>query len=275
RSSTEDLLAIINDILDFSKIEAGKMEIEAIAFDPRETLREALRPIALQAHKKGLELAFDIQETVPQFVIRDPGRLRQVLLNLVGNAIKFPEAGTVRVRITRPSDEKEPEVHFEVIDTGIGIPAEKQAIIFTPFSQADGSTTRKYGGTGLGLAIVTQLVDMMGGRLWVESEVGKGSTFHFTLGLPSARPHPPEARPVQPECLKDLDVLVVDDNATNRRILAETVRSWGARPQTASGGEEALEQLEVARLAGSPFALVLLDVQMTGLSGLETAEAIL
>src|SRR5262249_32772393 len=138
RSSTEDLLAIINDILDFSKIEAGKMEIEAIAFDPRETLREALRPIALQAHKKGLELAFDIQETVPQFVIGDPGRLRQVLVTLVGNAIKFTEAGTVTVRITRPSDEKEPEVHFEVIDTGIGIPAEKQAIIFTPFSQADG-----------------------------------------------------------------------------------------------------------------------------------------
>jgi two-component system sensor histidine kinase/response regulator len=276
RSSTEALLAIINDILDFSKIEAGKMEIEAIPFDPRGTLQEALRPLALQAHKKGLELAFDIQELVPEAVIGDPGRLRQVLVNLVGNAIKFTEAGTVTVKITRLAGDRDlVELHFEVIDTGIGIPADKQNIIFDPFSQADGSTTRKYGGTGLGLAIVTQLVEMMGGRLWVESEEGKGSTFHFTLSLSSARHEDLRELPVRPECLRDLDVLVVDDNATNRKILVEMVRAWGARPQAASGGREALEMIEAARQAGAPFPLVLLDVQMPGMNGFETAEAIL
>src|SRR4029450_6665302 len=273
RSSTEALLAIINDILDFSKIEAGKMETEAIPFDPRGTLQEALRPLALQAHKKGLELAFDIQELVPEAVIGDPGRLRQVLVNLVGNAIKFTEAGTVTVKITRLAGDRDlVELHFEVIDTGIGIPADKQNIIFDPFSQADGSTTRKYGGTGLGLAIVTQLVEMMGGRLWVESEEGKGSTFHFTLSLSSARHEDLRELPVRPECLRDLDVLVVDDNATNRKILVEVGRAWGARPAAASGGREALEMIEAARQAGAPFPLVLLDVQMPGMNGFETAE---
>jgi PAS domain S-box-containing protein len=276
RSSTEALLAIINDILDFSKIEAGKMEIEAIAFDPRETLREALRPLVLQAHKKGLELVFDIQETVPGVVIGDPGRLRQVLVNLVGNAIKFTADGSVTVRLTRSEGERSlAEVHFEVIDTGIGIPADKQGIIFDPFSQADGSTTRRYGGTGLGLAIVTQLVEIMGGRLWVESEEGKGSTFHFTLAFSESRHETIEERPVLLEALRDLDVLVVDDNATNRKILVETVRGWGARPLSASDGKECLESLERARLAGAPVPLVLLDVQMPGISGFETAEAIL
>jgi len=276
RSSTEALLAIINDILDFSKIEAGKMEIEAIAFDPRGALREALRPLTLQAHKKGLELALDVQEQVPEIVIGDPGRLRQVLVNLVGNAIKFTESGSVTVRISPSLGERDlVELHFEVIDTGIGIPSEKQSIIFDPFSQADGSTTRKYGGTGLGLAIVTQLVEMMGGRLWVESEAGKGSTFHFTLDLPSVPQEALEEGTARRERLRGLDVLVVDDSATNRKILVETVRAWGARPHPASGADDAMETLETARRGGAPFPLVLLDMQTPGAGSLDVAERIL
>ncbi len=279
RKSADSLMAVINDILDFSKIEAGKMDLERVAFDLREVVGDALATLALRAHQKGLELACHISSGVPAAVVGDPQRLRQVLVNLVGNAIKFTDGGEVLVSVELQNDldSDNPQsaichLQFSVRDTGIGIPPEKQRLIFDPFAQADGSSTRRYGGTGLGLTISARLVEMMGGRLTVESEPGHGSTFGFTL--PFTITDEPTGRPAQPERVRGLPVLVVDDNATNRRILVETLAQWEMQPIAVDSGEAALRILEEANADGDPFALVILDAQMPGMDGFTLAERI-
>ncbi|HTU93278.1 MAG TPA: response regulator, partial [Gemmataceae bacterium] len=297
KKSADALLSVINDILDFSKIEAGKLELEYSPFDLRDSLGDMLNTLALRAHQKGLELACHIAPEAPETVIGDPVRLRQILINLVGNAIKFTERGEVvvdvalsRLAATRrgageqcalPSGSRLNEenadlcsLHFSVRDTGIGIAADKQEMIFEAFAQADGSTTRRYGGTGLGLAISSRLVQRMGGRIWVESELGKGSTFHFTARFAphgAALDRPPRQEPGR---LRGLSVLVVDDNATNRFILAETLTHWQMRPTTVENAAAALEALEAAYQAGEPFTLVLLDAHMPEMDGFMLAERI-
>jgi len=274
RSSAEYLLTVINGILDFSKIEAGKLEIEQIDFRLRDCVEETAGTLALRAHKKGLELACHVLPDVPDALVGDPGRLRQILVNLVGNAIKFTERGEVVVKVEVESqNEDRVNLHFAVSDTGIGIPADKLGLLFAPFSQVDSSTTRKYGGTGLGLAISAQLAQLMGGRAWVESDVGRGSTFHFTAAFLRSQNSPPIV-PLQAMPLSGLPVLVVDDNATNRRILHEILTSWNMQPTVVAGGREALAALDQARRAGSPFALVLLDGMMPEIDGFELAARI-
>ncbi len=275
RDCANSLLTIINDILDFSKIEARKLHIEAVDFPLRDNLWQALQPLTLRAHEKGLEIICHVPPAVPDRLIGDPTRLRQVLVNLVGNAIKFTERGEIVIHVTQ----EEPSgpgirLHFAISDTGIGISAEKIKTIFDPFTQADGSTTRKYGGTGLGLTISTQLVALMGGRMWVESTTGKGSTFHFTArcGLSAATTEPPSSLPQ--ESLRGLRVLVVDDNATNRRILEETLISWGMIPTVAASGPAALALLDDVACRGEPFSLVILDGQMPEMDGFALAETI-
>ncbi len=274
KSSADHLLEVINDILDFSKIEAGKLDIEPIDFRLRDSLDDTLATLAMRAHKKGLELADDVRSDVPDALVGDPGRLRQVVVNLVGNAIKFTERGEVVVRVEIESAADGAVcLHFAVSDTGIGIPRDKQDRLFQAFSQVDTSTTRRYGGTGLGLAISSQLVQMMGGRIWLNSESGWGSTFHFTarFGLSSAA----ETRSVLGfESLHNLHVLVVDDNATNRRILQEMLTNWRMKPTVVDGGPSALAALEQAQAAGQPFALVLLDSMMPEMDGFDLAERI-
>jgi PAS domain S-box-containing protein len=273
RSSAQALLVILNDVLDFSKIEAGRLELETIPFRCRDLFRDTLRPLAVQAHAKGLELACEIAPELPDSLRGDPGRLRQILLNLVGNAIKFTERGEVAVRLdVERLDEDEVRVHFEIADTGIGIPASKKDLIFDAFAQADGSTTRKYGGTGLGLAIVSQLVGMMDGRVWVESEPERGSRFHCTLALSVERNGQPPLGVEGPENLASLRVLVVDDNATSRRILSSMLESWGIRTVCAADGEEALAALRESSERGTSFDLVLLDARMPTADGFEIAR---
>jgi signal transduction histidine kinase/CheY-like chemotaxis protein len=271
RQSADSLLTIINDILDFSKIEAGKLSLERIAFDPRECIGEVLESLGLRADTKGLELIGRVATDVPATVLGDPTRFRQILLNLAANAIKFTERGEVAVHIELQSCAGDQVgLHGSVVDTGIGIPPEKQQAIFDAFEQVDGSTTRRYGGTGLGLAIAAQLVELMGGRIWVESRPGLGSTFHFTLQL-GAAPDGGENAPAVPTPLRDLDCLVVDDNATNRRFLHEVLTHWGARPVLADGGAAALESARRAREAGHPFRLVLLDAHLPDVDGFTVA----
>jgi len=271
KDSGDTLLALINEILDFSKIEAGKLDLEPINFDLRETLEDAVLTLGLRAHQKGLELACHIQSDVPDGLIGDPGRLRQVVLNLLGNAIKFTDKGEVVLRIAVKSlSEDGVCLDCTVIDTGIGIPREKQGLIFEAFTQADNSTTRNYGGTGLGLAISAELVELMGGVIWVESEVGHGSRFHFTVrfGLQEDVSAKPSAHELN---MRGLPVLVVDDNATNRKILQETLLRWEMAPTLACTGEECLAELERAAAWGRPFSLLLLDANMPGLDGLSVA----
>ncbi|HMF18109.1 MAG TPA: response regulator [Gemmataceae bacterium] len=288
KSSADALLTIINDILDFSKIEAGKVELERLHFGLRDSLGETLKILAQRAHRKGLELACFISNDVPDELAGDPGRLRQIIVNLVGNAIKFTEKGEVLVSVEMMNDERGTMdqnddasvhhssfivLHFTVHDTGIGVPADKRERIFKEFEQADTSTTREYGGTGLGLAIAARLAQMMGGRIWVESEVGEGSTFHFTAnfaveGIPGGR------HPVNLVEIHGLPVLIVDDNATNRRILTEMLRNWHMQPTAVDNGAAALEALERAHHEGRPFRLVLLDGHMPGMDGFALAERI-
>jgi two-component system sensor histidine kinase/response regulator len=273
KTSTHSLLTVINDILDFSKIEAGKLDLDAIDFSLQEAIAGATRTIALRAHEKGLELAFEVSEDVPDALMGDPGRLRQVVVNLLGNAVKFTEAGEVLVRVDKESGTDENvDLHFSICDTGIGIPADKQKLIFSAFAQADGSTTRKYGGTGLGLAICSQLVEMMGGRIWVESEEGKGSTFHFAarFGLSDQR----SPAPREPANLEGIRTLIVDDNHTNRRILLELLTRWHMKPTAVESGEQALDVLRRTRRKGEAFTLVLLDASMPGMDGFAVAEQI-
>ncbi|HZC25202.1 MAG TPA: response regulator, partial [Candidatus Binatia bacterium] len=276
KSSGDSLLGVINDILDFSKVESGKLDLELIDFHLPDAVAETMKALSLRAHKKGLEIAYEIAPEVPENVIGDPGRLRQILTNLVGNAIKFTEQGEVITRVALETRENTNFVlHFTVADTGIGIPREKHALVFEAFAQADGSTTRNYGGTGLGLSICSRLVALMNGKIWLESDVGKGSVFHFTaeLGISSAVAHAPEVSAGVAD-LKDLPVLIVDDNAANRRILETTTKGWGMRPTTAESGNAALEAIQTAGRSESPFALVLIDGSMPGMDGFELAECI-
>jgi PAS domain S-box-containing protein len=282
KKSAESLLAVINDILDFSKIEAGKLDLDCSAFPLRDTLGETLDTLALPAHQKGLELACHVAADVPDDLVGDAGRLRQVLVNLVGNAIKFTEHGEVILRVRREAVEGDQvRLHFTVTDTGIGVPPDKQGALFQAFSQVDASTTRRHGGTGLGLAISSRLAEMMGGRMWFEGrpaggngEAAGGSAFHFTVrcGLPPAPARRPA--PAGPEQLRGLPVLVVDDNATNRLILEETLAHWHMRPTAVAGGPEALAALGRAAAAGEPFALALIDVHMPRMDGFMLAEEI-
>jgi signal transduction histidine kinase/CheY-like chemotaxis protein len=275
RLSAESLLTVINDVLDFSKIEAGKLDIESIPFNLRESLGETTKALGFRAHQKGLELICEVQPDVPEFVLGDPGRIRQIVVNLIGNSIKFTERGEVLLSVAQVSESSDSALlHFAVKDTGIGIPAEKQQRVFEAFSQADDSMARKYGGTGLGLAICTRLVGMMGGRIWVESQLDHGSTFHFTLRLtiqsaPSTRP-----TPLQPQELRNLPVLIVDDNFTNRRVLLGMLNEWGMRPTAVEGARAALQALEIAKSTGRSFPLILLDAQMPEMDGFALAAVI-
>jgi signal transduction histidine kinase/CheY-like chemotaxis protein len=275
RTSGESLLSIINDILDFSKIEAGKFTLESCEFNIDEILQEVMRMMAVPAHDKRLELLYDNRIEKPEIVLGDPGRLRQVVVNLLGNAIKFTDVGEVSLAVVDlQQNDHGLAVHFSVSDTGIGISREWQDRIFAAFVQADGSHTRRFGGTGLGLSISSRLVGFMGGRIWVDSEVGRGSTFHFTINF--ALPNSPRgrARIPEPESLHDLTVLVVDDNATNRRILRETLLTWHMRPVLADSGKHALEIMRQHALGGDRFALILLDAQMPGMDGFTLARQI-
>jgi PAS domain S-box-containing protein len=272
RDSAEALLAIINDILDFSKIEAGKLELEGAAFDLRECVEGALDLLAAQAAKKGLELAYVMAESVPEMVISDVTRLRQILINLLSNAVKFTEQGEVVLTLrARPVDEKNHELHVSVRDSGIGISEDRLYRLFRSFSQLDASTTRRYGGTGLGLAISKRLCEMMGGTMWVESELGKGSTFHFTFraeGAPDVRPRA-YLEGEQPK-LRGKRLLVVDDHTTNRRIVAEYARAWGMAVRCAASPLEALAWLR----DGEPFDIALIDMQMPEMDGVALAREI-
>jgi PAS domain S-box-containing protein len=274
RDSAESLLTLLNDILDFSKIEAGKLELETIDFKLRGSIEPALKTLAPRAHEKGLEVNCRFDPDVPDALLGDPSRLRQILLNLLGNALKFTERGEINLTIQRESgNDAATSLHFTVQDTGIGIPAEKQAYIFDAFTQADGSTTRRFGGTGLGLTISRQLVQMMGGRIWVESALGEGTTFHFTasFGISPAAESP---MPLEKAQLKGTRVLVVDDNLTNRRILDCLLTVWGMQPTLAANGEDALRTLAQAYEAHEPFPLVLTDASMPVMDGFQLAEEI-
>jgi signal transduction histidine kinase/CheY-like chemotaxis protein/ligand-binding sensor domain-containing protein len=275
RSSADALLVILNDILDYSKIQAGKIAIDPVAFVLPDLVGDTLKGMAIPAHRKGLELTYEIGADVPNEVIADPVRLRQVLLNLTGNAVKFTHQGEVSVSVTL---DRAPEggnrLHFAVRDTGVGVQPEKQARLFQPFEQADSSITRQYGGTGLGLAISSRIVQLMGGRTWMESTPGAGSTFHFTIGftLPAASGESAASR-VSP-ALARVPVLIIDDNATNRRILEELLRRWGMTSESADCGRAGLDRLHAAAAAGQPFRLVLLDERMPHMSGFEVVERV-
>jgi PAS domain S-box-containing protein len=269
KDSADTLLALINDILDFSKIEAGKLTLDPIPFLLRDTIEEAVLMLALRAHQKGLELVCHLPPNLPNALHGDPGRLRQVVVNLLGNAVKFTEAGEVvasaRLR-SRDDQEHTVEIEFTVTDTGIGIPVEKQGLIFEAFTQADSSTTRTHGGTGLGLAICSQLVGLMGGALQVESQPGSGSKFSFTARF-GCQPAGAVPEPLPQPQLAGMAALIVDDNATNRQILQEFLTSWGMQPTPAASAEEAMSILQAAAAEGHPFPLILLDSIMPETDG--------
>jgi two-component system sensor histidine kinase/response regulator len=274
RSSGESLLTIINDILDFSKIEAGKFTMDSAEFNLDQNLQEVMRVMAVAAHEKGLELLYENRTDLPGRVLGDPGRVRQVVLNLLGNAIKFTASGEVSLAVLEALEEEHAvTVHLAVFDTGIGIAPQWRDRIFDPFVQADGSHTRCHSGTGLGLSICSRLVGFMGGRMWLESELGQGSAFHFTakFTVPDA---PRAAAEMAPESLHGLDVLVVDDNATNRRILYETLLRWHMKPVRADSATMALDTMRRFGEAGDRFALVLLDAHMPGVDGFALARLI-
>jgi signal transduction histidine kinase/DNA-binding response OmpR family regulator len=273
--STEALVTVVNDILDFSKIEAGKLDLESIPFALRANLGETMKALDFRAHRKGLELIYEVRPDVSEALLGDPGRLRQVLVNLIGNAIKFTEQGEILMSVTqRAVSSGTVSLHFAIKDTGIGIPADKVQKIFEPFSQADGSTARKYGGTGLGLTICTKLVEMMNGRIWVESEEGKGATFHFTVSLGIQEKSTPSPAPIAQEQLRGLRVLIVDDNFTNRRMLQSMLAGWGMCCTAVEGGEAAIQALAVAKKTGDLFPLILLDCQMPDIDGFALAGQI-
>ena len=275
KSSSDSLLGVINDILDFSKVESGKLELDVIEFNLHDSVAEMMRALSLKADQKALELAYQIAPDIPSWVVGDPGRLRQILVNLVGNALKFTHEGEVVVCVQCESrGERQLELHFRVIDTGIGIPPEKQSLIFEAFAQADSSTTRHYGGTGLGLAISSQLVELMGGRIWVESTVGKGSTFHFTVRL-GVSENQRRTSGLSPQAdLLQLPLLVVDDNSTNRRILTDMTSTWGMQVVAVESGSAALDAMKKAEEAGKPFRLAIIDGHMPGMDGFELAQQI-
>jgi two-component system, sensor histidine kinase and response regulator len=272
--SADALLNVINDILDFSKIEAGKVDLEIIDFDICECIEDALKTVALRADEKGLELLCEIAHQVPPIVTGDPGRLRQIVLNLIGNAVKFTEKGEVALRVWADViEDNGSTLHFAVRDTGVGIAAEKLDAIFESFSQADTSTTREFGGTGLGLTISRRLVEMMHGRIWVESKLGTGSVFHFTARFDHAKIEAvSKHNPMTPSILVGVNVLIVDDNRTNRRILEGLVTRWGMIPTSASDGEQALELYGLAIESDKPFDLILTDMHMPRMDGFNLVE---
>ncbi|HJY91338.1 MAG TPA: response regulator, partial [Candidatus Acidoferrum sp.] len=274
QGSADALLTLVNDLLDFSKIEARKLQLDHVAFNLRDALEDTMRVLAPRAHQKGLELACHVHPDLPPTLVGDPLRLRQIVVNLVGNAIKFTEQGEVVLRVQAETNHNgDIQLHFSVADTGIGIPPDKQAVIFEAFSQADSSTTRRYGGTGLGLAISAQLVELMRGSIWVESQPGRGSTFHFTARFDVQQPGM-ENLPSRWRTLTDLPVLIVDDNATNRRILEDVFTNWYMRPIAVDGGVAALATLEKSMRTDEPFAVVLLDGHMPDMDGFAVAERI-
>jgi PAS domain S-box-containing protein len=291
RLSAESLLSIINDILDFSKIEAGKLDVESIPFDLHEILSETVKPLSFRAHQKGLALNYVIQPNVPKALLGDPGRIRQVLINLVGNSIKFTEAGEILITVEdQSSDRVTTRLHIAVKDTGVGIPEESQTKIFEAFSQADGSMARKYGGTGLGLTICVRLVELMGGRVWLDSQVGHGSTFHFTIQLLAQKPLA-HSSPLQPNQLRDipiaiaagkssnlspappeiknLRILLAEDNVVNQTIAVRVLEKHGHVVTVADNGQAALHACGT-----QTFDLILMDIQMPGMDGLEATAAI-
>jgi nitrogen fixation negative regulator NifL len=268
KSSAESLLTIINDILDFSKIEAGKLHVEQISFDLHRVIAETLKTLALRAHEKNIELVSEIMPAVPHHVLGDPSRIRQVLINLIGNAIKFTERGEIALHTELTSLlDGEVLIHFAVSDTGIGIPDSKQQLIFDAFAQEDTSTTRRYGGTGLGLSISRRLVELMGGEMWLESEIGQGSTFHFSVRLQlDAQPR----QPISPQIeLRGRHFLIVDDNATNRRVLAGMLAAWDVKTESADSGPAALQ---IMRGTDAVFDCIILDAQMPEMDGYELAR---
>jgi len=293
KMSADSLLALINDILDFSKIEAGKMELEAIDFNLRVTLENAADTLALKAHEKGLELACHIRPDVPTALIGDPGRLRQIIVNIAGNSLKFTEKGEIVIRVEMESESDDSvKLHFMVSDTGIGIPPDKLDSIFNSFEQVDGSITRKYGGTGLGLSITRQFVEMMGGKIHVESPNrfrleedsntrnreprmgGPGSIFHFTICFKLSRSKDISIPRPKPQDLSGMPVLIVDDNYTNRILLQEMMKSWGLVPTITANGKEALDRFNEAFGSGTPYRLILLDMQMPEMDGFDVAKTI-
>jgi signal transduction histidine kinase/CheY-like chemotaxis protein len=276
KSSADSLLTVINDILDFSKIEAGQIDIDPAEFDLRESIGATMKAFAVRAHEKEVELVCDVAADVPGWLVGDAHRLAQIVVNLMGNALKFTHAGEVTVHVAlaaQTAGDSGVTIQFSIQDTGIGIATEQQSRVFEAFRQADGSTTRKYGGTGLGLSISSRLVQRMGGRLWLESEEGIGSTFHFTLpfGIAPARE---SENGLSMGDLAGLPVLVIDDNGTNRRVLEGMARHWRMVPTAVDGGEAALGVLERALDRGTPFRLVLLDANMPGMDGFQVAERI-
>ncbi len=275
KGSADSLLTVINDILDFSKIEAGRMELDPVTFNLHEHLGEVMKALALRAHEKGLELLCDLPAGVPDWVVGDPARLRQIVVNLAGNAIKFTQHGEVVLSASLESvTAGQARIHFVVRDTGIGIPPEKLDLIFDPFSQADGSTTRKFGGTGLGLTISARLVEAMGGKIWVESQPGQGSSFHFTACFDLAPAAADWRTANDAPMLEGLRVLVVDDNATNRRVLNEMLWNWKMIPTPASSAMEGLIQMSRAAEGGYPFAMVLTDAHMPEMDGFDLVRKI-
>ncbi|BCA56373.1 Histidine kinase [Nitrospira sp. KM1] len=274
RRAGSNLLTLINDILDLSKVEAGHIELESIEFDLNDLVEKAIEILAMRANEKGLELACHVNPDVPCAVIGDPNRLHQILINLLSNAIKFTDAGSVIVEVCNDPDRRSAgAVRFSVTDTGIGIPGNKLAMIFESFTQAHASTTRKYGGTGLGLTISKQLAELMGGRIWVDSTVGGGSTFHccVKLGIQLNRPPAHDTAGIN---LSGVRALVVDDHHTNRQILRETLTAWGAEVVAASGGVKALSELRRAAEMTQPFSLLLLDCRMADMEGFALVEQI-
>jgi len=273
KSSADALLNIINDILDFSKIESGKMDIEAIYFSLNQMLHDTVKSVAARAHQKNLELLLHIASDVPDKIIGDPGRLRQVILNLVGNAIKFTEFGEVVVYVKKVKGALagNAKLEFSIRDTGIGIPEEKFRTIFESFSQADTSITRKYGGTGLGLSISSKIISLMGGQLNLKSTVGEGSTFSFTIDVPAIYEEK-SSEPRNSTQIRGMNVLVADDNKTNQKILQEMLQNWGMQPTVVASGKDALLELERASIASKPYALAILDVQMPDMDGFKLVE---
>ena len=275
RYSAESLLSIINDILDFSKIEAGKLELESIPFELRESLGETMKALGFRAQEKGTELICEIRPDVPEALVGDPGRIRQILINLVGNAIKFTDGGEIIVRVEEIEQTgSETTLQFSVRDTGIGIPPERQEKIFEAFSQADGSTARKYGGSGLGLSICKRLVEMMNGRIWLDSQPGIGSTFYFTVNLSIQDVPATRIQSAHPGELVGMHALIVDDNRTNRLLLKELLSRWGMITDCADSGAAALEKLRRVAESGSSLPLVLLDGYMPDMDGFTVAERI-